>query len=296
MGRSPQPAIAAITAPCERSAPVTAHSTSSPGPSWGPFALGDGPDACLLLHGLTGSPAEVRPLGEALARAGLRAVAPLLPGHGVPPEALLDVDRGDLYDAAHQALRDLREARRVFVCGLSAGALLAIELCARERLREGDPDVAAVALLAPAIRFRGNAWLLSSLVGRLPALPLPILMPKGPRDLSGPEPGDSRSPGLRSDGSQGSVPLAWGRELRLLSQEALALSRRVRAPALICHGARDHTAALSGARLLAGTLASREVDLRVFERSGHLLPLDVEGPDVCAAVAEFFTRARPEVR
>src|SRR3989475_13206256 len=25
-----------------------------------PFALGDGPDACLLLHGLTGSPAEMR--------------------------------------------------------------------------------------------------------------------------------------------------------------------------------------------------------------------------------------------
>ena len=53
-----------------------------------PFALGSGPDACLLLHGLTGSPAELRPVGEALAQAGFRAVGPLLPGHGTSPEDL----------------------------------------------------------------------------------------------------------------------------------------------------------------------------------------------------------------
>ena len=293
MGRSPQSAIAAIAAACERSAPVTAPSASSPGPSWGPFALGDGPDACLLLHGLTGSPAEVRPLGEALAAAGLRAVGPLLPGHGVAPEALFDVGRGDLYDAAHQALRELSGARRVFVAGLSAGALLAIELCARERLRGGDPDIAAVALLSPAVRFRGNAWLLSAVAGRLPALRLPILVPKGPRDLPGPEPEDSRSPGLRSDGSQGSVPLGWGRELRLLSEEALALARRVHAPALVCHGSLDRTAALPGARKLAAALGSRAVELRVFARSGHLILLGEEGPEVSAAVVDFFARKRP---
>src|SRR5207244_4088195 len=40
-----------------------------------PFSLGEGEDACLLLHGLTGSPAEVRPVGEALPRAALLAPA-----------------------------------------------------------------------------------------------------------------------------------------------------------------------------------------------------------------------------
>ena len=282
--------------PCERPEVIASPvSASAPASDWGPFALGDGPDACLLLHGFTGSPAEVRPLGEALAAAGMRAVGPLLPGHGRAPEALLEVDRFDLYDAAHAALRELhqlRGVRRVFVAGLSAGALLALELCARERLRTGDPDIAAVALLAPAIRFRGSTWLFSSLLGRLPALPLPFLLPKGPRDLGGPAPADSQSSGLRADGSQGSVPLVWGRELRLLSEEALALARRVHAPALICHGERDHTAAPSGARLLAGALGSREVTVRTFARSGHLLPLDVEGAAVCAAVVDFFTRRR----
>src|SRR5436853_6116137 len=61
-----------------------------------PFALGDGPDACLLLHGLTGAPSEVRPIGEALAKAGMRAVGPLLPGHGTTPRALHHVGRRDV--------------------------------------------------------------------------------------------------------------------------------------------------------------------------------------------------------
>src|SRR6185436_16652224 len=93
-----------------------------------PFALGSGPDACLLLHGLTGSPAEVRPVGEALARAGFRAVGPVLPGHGGRAEDLYTVRRSDLIHAAEAALLGLSGARRIFICGLSAGALLTIHL------------------------------------------------------------------------------------------------------------------------------------------------------------------------
>src|SRR5438876_499776 len=127
-----------------------------------PFALGDGPDACLLLHGLTGSPAEMRPVGEALARAGFRAVGPLLPGHGTTPEDLHLLARADLLGAARSALLELRGARRLYLCGLSMGALLSIHLAARSWLREGLPDFSAVAFLAPAIEFAGPTWLFAN--------------------------------------------------------------------------------------------------------------------------------------
>ncbi len=269
---------------------VQAQGSALAVPSWGPFSLGDGPDACLLLHGFTGSPHEVRPLGEALAAAGIRAVAPLLAGHGEAPEALLGVDRRDLYESAREALRGLRGARRVYCAGLSAGALLALELCARVRVREGDPDLAAVALLAPAIRFTGSLFLLGGVLGRLPSLPLPLMLRKGPRDLGAPQDQRLLGDGRRADGSYGSVPLAWGRELRLLSEEALALAHRVRAPALVLQGALDRTVSPAGARLLCEKLGGRTVELRTFARSGHLLPLDREGPAVCAAVTSFFSR------
>jgi carboxylesterase len=249
-----------------------------------PFALGDGPDACLLLHGLTGTPAEMRPVGEALARAGFRAVGPLLPGHGTTPGDLYRVTRSDLLQAAQSALLSLRGARRIFLCGLSMGGLLAIHLAAQSWVQEGLPDFSAIALLAPAIEFAGGTWLFANVIGRLPALR--VLMGKGARDIRG-QPDDRE----KVSGSYDAIPMRWGAELRALSQRARELAPRVRAPALILQGALDRTLSPSGARRLQGMLVSTRVELRMLPRSGHVLPLDVESAEVCSSIVSFFQGA-----
>jgi len=247
-----------------------------------PFALGDGPDSCLLLHGLTGSPAEVRPVGEALAAAGFRALGPLLPGHGTSPDDLDVVTRGDMVEAARNAFLSLKGSRRVFLCGLSMGALLAIHLAAKSWMREGLPDLSALALLAPAIEFSGMTWLFTQVVGRLPAIP--FILGKGERDI--------QKAGEGVDGSYSAVPMRWGAELRALSRESLALAHRVHAPALILQGGLDRTVSPAGARRLARQLASSKVELRIFPGSGHVLPLDAEGASVCDSVVQFFQGER----
>jgi len=248
-----------------------------------PFVLGDGPDACLLLHGLTGSPAELRPVGEALAAGGFRAVGPLLPGHGTTPEDLAITTRSELVQAAESALLSLAGARRLFLCGLSVGSLLAIHLAARSWLREGLPDFSGLALLAPAIEFAGATWLFANVVGRLPALP--IILRKGARDIaSASEPGERE----KIDGSYSAIPMRWAGELRALSQQAQKLAPRVRAPALLLHGALDRTSAPSSTRKLARLLGSAQVVVRVLPHSGHVLPLDAESADVCRIIVSFF--------
>jgi carboxylesterase len=247
-----------------------------------PFALGTGPDACLLLHGLTGSPAEVRPVGEALAAAGFRAVGPLLPGHGTTPEDLYVTTRGDLLRAAESALLSLQGARRIFLCGLSAGALLAIHLAARSWAREGLPDFSALALLAPAIEFTGSTWIFANVFGRLPALP--FILSKGGRDIAKGE-ADERE---KVDGSYDAIPLRWAGELRALSLAAASLAPRIHAPALLLHGERDRTVAPHASRKLSRMLASTRVEVRFLPRSGHVLPLDVDSDEVCRAVVTFF--------
>ena len=246
-----------------------------------PFALGAGSDACLLLHGLTGSPAEVRPVGEALARAGFRAVGPLLPGHGGKAEDLYTVTRDDLLHAAREALLSLAGARRIFLCGLSAGALLSIHLAAKSWMHDGLPELSAIALMAPAIEFAGSTWLFTDVIGRLPALP--FMLGKGGRDVQGEQP--------VADGSYGAIPMRWGPELHALSQEALKLARRVRAPALLLQGARDRTVSPASARKLAKQLASTRIEVRILPDSGHVLPLDRESEEVCNAVVRFFQGA-----
>ena len=245
-----------------------------------PFALGDGPDACLLLHGLTGSPAEVRPVGEALAQSGFRAVGPILPGHGTSPEDLYTVTRAQMLHAAESALLSLRGARRVFVCGLSMGSLLTLHLAAHHWNHEGLPDLSGIALLAPAIEFSGATWLFTAILGRLPALPFVV---GKSRDVQGAKP---------DDGSYEAIPLRWGPELHALSQYGLELAHRVRAPALIVQGALDRTVAPAGARKLLRELASPHKELRILPRSGHVLPLDVESDEVCRLVVQHFSEVQ----
>ncbi len=252
--------------------------------------LGDGPDACLLLHGFSGAPSELQPVAERLARAGMRCLVPLLPGHGKTALELHQTSRAQLREAARAALQSLTPARNIFLVGLSAGAMLALELAAHLRMREGDPKLSALALLAPAARFTGTTWIYANALGRLP-LPRAarLFLNKGRRDVaSGTIEPISRD--LRSDGSLTRVPISWGRELRLLSREALGLAPRVRAPTLVLQGEKDQTAAPSGARLLAARLGSRELETRFFPESGHVLPIDRDGPAVCDAVADFFAR------
>jgi carboxylesterase len=252
-----------------------------------PFSLGEGDVACLLLHGLTGSPAEVRPVGEALARAGFRAVAPLLPGHGTTPRDLMKVGRGQMLAAAADALRSLRDARRVFVCGLSMGALLSVELCARIAERDGAPGIAALALLAPAVRMARLSRVYTEVIGRLPSLP--IILGKGARDIAVLAAGGDQ-PAAPPDGSYQAIPWNWGRELRLLAEEALSAARLVHVPALLLHGSLDRTASPAGTQILRAALGG-PTRVVLFERSGHVLPLDTEGPQVAREIVGFFQEA-----
>src|SRR5438270_13533902 len=98
-----------------------------------PFELGaaEAPDACLLIHGFTGSPWDMRPLGDALAARGYRVKGVRLPGHGGEPEAMAGVSARDWEEACETALDSLASTPRVFVAGLSMGALLALLLAAR---------------------------------------------------------------------------------------------------------------------------------------------------------------------
>src|SRR3982751_654942 len=101
---------------------------------------GDG-RGVLCLHGITGTPFEVRPLAEALGRRGCTVVAPTLAGHGGTLRDLAASGwRGRVrsggggvgwFRSAEEALDDLRArvgGGPVAICGFSMGGLLALRL------------------------------------------------------------------------------------------------------------------------------------------------------------------------
>ena len=93
----------------------------------GSFFWKSGETGVLLLHGLTATTAEVRPLAKRLLNKGYTVSGILLPGHGTTPENLSMSHREDWVKASEEAYNELkRECSSVIVGGESVGALLAL--------------------------------------------------------------------------------------------------------------------------------------------------------------------------
>lgn len=254
----------------------------APGESRGsdePFDLPGGPDAALLLHGLTGSPFEVRFLAERLAEAGMRCRGPRMAGHP-DPRALARTTWREWVAGARDELLRLAGARRTFVVGCSMGALVA---CA---LAHDHPDrVQGLALLAPALRLK-PLGALAGLLGRVPGASLWPAVPKRAGS-------DVRDPEMRRlNPCMDAMPLPAVGELARMQGEVDRMLPAVRAPALVVAGGQDHTVALSGAERLAARLGGGPARLVVLAESWHLVGIDVER-ERCADEVRGFLASIP---
>ena len=88
-----------------------------------------GEDAVLLIHGLTGTPAEMRYIAKNLLKQGFSVACPQLAGHCGSVADLKRSTWQDWYASMEVSFEALKkEHKRVFVSGLSMGALIAIKL------------------------------------------------------------------------------------------------------------------------------------------------------------------------
>ncbi len=247
-----------------------------------PFELGVGPGACLLVHGFTGTPWDVRPLGEALASGGFRVRGLRLPGHGTTPEAMRGAGAEDWLAACQEGLAAFREPR-VAVVGLSMGALLAVILGARH------PDrVQAVVGLAPALRFK-------DVLTRGLRLARPLLgvaerlhpwVHKSTTDLLDPA-ARAAAPVLAA------WPLKRLEDLWTVQDLARTCAPKVRAPVLLAVARQDHVVDIRGAQELARRL-SRAASVRFIEleMGAHIMPRDEGRAVLQQEVLAFLKRAR----
>lgn len=229
----------------------------------------------LLLHGFSGSPWEVRPLGEALAARGYRVHAPLLPGHGTDPLAMVGISEAQWQQATRAALEELPRGGPVFLAGLSMGALLSLLLA-----REEPERVKALVLMAPVWRLRP---LSGRILRRLRNLPVPLVWDhwttKERSDLESEE-AHRENPLLKK------YPVARLRDLFRLQDLARAAAPLVRQPALVVAARQDHVVDFKGVQELVQALPSAR--LLVLERGFHILPRDHDRALLATEVAGFL--------
>lgn len=237
-----------------------------------PFDLGppDAATAVLCMHGLSGTPYEVRPIAAALSRAGHRARGIALPGHCTSPEDLARTSRAAWVDAAAAELERLRARHdRVVLVGMSMGGVVSLRVAQMGRVDALVTIGAPLDLGAPvriAVPFAKHL--------------VPLLPKRGGSDIRDPA-ARARHPGYKV------MPLAAVHELIRLQGEVAGGLARIAAPILVAHGRHDRTSPPRNARIIHDAVSSEVRELVMYERSGHVVPVDHDGPALAERATSF---------
>lgn len=236
------------------------------------FFLEGGPTGVLLIHGYTGSPPEMRWIGDTLHARGCTVSGPLLPGHGTTPE---DINRRrwtDWTSHVEQALAELRaRCQRVFVGGLSMGSLLTLYLAAQH------PDLSGIIAYSPAV------WVADPLIYAVPiGKHFQPLRPKAPgSDLVDPK-ADLQLWSYTMD------PLRATHELLKLMLRVRRLLPRITCPALVIYSTGDSVIHPQSAARTYQRLRSADKQLITLETSGHCITVDQHWEFVAARTLDFI--------
>jgi carboxylesterase len=246
--------------------------------------IGDG-RGVLCLHGMTGTPFEIRSVGEALAGSGYSVEVPMLAGHGGTLRDLAVTQWPDWLASAERAMDQLRQnvgGRPIAIVGFSMGGLLALRLAARYPER-----IAALVIMAAPLRMRPFQTRGVRALCRLPldfrSYPLACIPKLKGSDVSDPEMRDA-NPSLRA------FPISAVTSLFQLMDTVRADLPNVRAPTLVIHGRQDHTVPMEDSLELTGSLGSEVIERLWLERSFHIVTLDVERSTVSSAITAFLAR------
>lgn len=212
---------------------------------------------CLLLHGFSGSPLEMVPLGEALQAEGWTVSIAQLAGHGTSPTELARTRWQDWVASARAAYADLRRrSSRTAIVGLSMGGALALYLAATE-------GTDAVVAISTPVRVRPLIAGAARMVSRV--MPLaPVVLRLSPRD---PVVKQYRSPYTQ-------IPLGATSELSALLETAMQTLPSLTAPLLVVQGRRDWVIPKDSGPEIVARAAHAPSRLLWLRRSGHVATLD----------------------
>lgn len=252
----------------------------------------------LLVHGLGGTPIEMRFIAVGLARAGYTVSCPQLAGHCGSADDLRATRWQDWYAsvvAAHEKLR--QECDVIIVGGLSMGAVMALQLAA-----DRPDSVHGAALYAPTLTLDGWSipWYarLFRLVWHRWVADRFDFVECDPYGIKDPRIRGLVTAALQSgDSSQAgqlSTPGSTMLELRRLANSVRRALGRIRQPVLLLHPRDDDRASLRNAFHIQRNLGGR-VEAMVLDDSYHIITLDRQRHVVLERTCRFVADVRRQI-
>ena len=253
----------------------------------------------LLIHGLTGTPNEMKGLANFFYRRGYSVLCPRLALHGEPLHILKKAKWQEFYRSVKESLLRIPSDQKVFVAGLSMGALLALLLA-----EEFPERISGVTCLSPTLFYDG--W---NIPWSHCLLPLAYYTPIRYFIYFKEEPPYGiKNEQLRSkvheyykDASLTDVaeaiqygypyfPVTLLCELHLLIRDLMKKMSRIRTPLQLIQASEDDMTSVKNSQYIHDHVASVQKEIVLLHDSYHVITADQERKKVALKMQEFFCR------
>ena len=260
------------------------------------YFLNGNRNGVLLIHGLTGTPNEMRIIAKGLNQAGFTVYAMQLAGHCGDEADLCQTTWQDWYQSVQQAADFLKQhVDHLFVAGLSMGALLSLKLAA-----DYPQLVKGVGVYGVTFTYDGwsmpfwakQLFFLLTFLKKLHLFQKTSFIEKPPYGLKDERiratvaasmfSGDSTAAGLAGN------PFPALAEMQWLAKKVRQQLPQVIAPCLIMHSGHDDIANINTNARLVEKNVSGPTRFVVLDDSYHLITIDRQRREVINESVQFF--------
>lgn len=217
---------------------------------------------CVLIHGFTGSPAEIEILAKHLKNKGMLVSTPVLAGHDytLNRKEMRSVTWQDWLDSAEKVIIEMQsQVDELYLIGFSMGGIIASYLSTKYRVKKLVLLSASVLYLKP-----------KSFVRDLIQKPL------------------TKSQFNRYLHKIKETPFKATLNFRKLVKELVPYLKHVNTPTLIIQGEMDDLVDPKSAQYIYDTIRSNEKYLYFLPKSKHVICLDCEKEKVVELTDKFF--------
>ena len=269
----------------------------------GIFLPGDNGSAVILVHGLTGTPNEMKYLATYLNKRGYTVVCPKLANHGESIWVLKNTTWQELHESVREVLITGELARfngPIFASGLSMGSLFALLLADEFRDR-----VTGVSCLAPTLFYDGWNTPLSNIFFPFAYTPLRYIAYFK----------ESPPYGIKNEIIQQRIhkyyatarlndvedaeqygypffPVTLLRELQLMVKHLMKRLPDMDFPIQLMQAKDDDVASVKNSKLIYDTVRSEIKEMVLLYNSYHVITADQERETVAEKAADFFYKVR----
>jgi len=242
-------------------------------PTAEPFFIPGGKTGCVLVHGFTGAPKEMRMMGDYLNGNGVTVIGVRLAGHATQISDMIRTRWSDWLTSVEDGINLLSDfCDNIFVAGLSLGGILALMAASRYDIN------GAVAMSAPYTI--SNDWRVKF------AKQISLFMPfvkKGHSDAV-----DQKTSKDHVDYTM--YPTRSIAELHELVETLHNNLDQIRVPVLLINSKNDKTVPPSHAENYRHEIPSSHFELVTLENSGHVITEDIEREIVFNAALNFIQK------